>query len=108
MTRPSPGRTALYRIFGAGDLLLYIGISQNPRSRWYDHRSGKPWGPQAERQAVEWHATRIAAKAAEATAIRAEKPRYNRSQAAQTQWNTDPWDNLRRAALQTRRSTASQ
>jgi len=33
----------LYRAYGAGDRLLYVGISQNIRSRITDHCRGAVW-----------------------------------------------------------------
>lgn len=38
MGLPTQERTALYRLYDAGDRLLYIGISNNPEARWARHR----------------------------------------------------------------------
>jgi excinuclease UvrABC nuclease subunit len=92
------GRTALYRMYGAEDLLLYIGISKSFGIRWSAHARTQPWWPQAVRQTIDWYATWNEAKAAETAAIGAERPKYNVAEAHQT----DPWANLRIAALRAR------
>lgn len=70
-------RTALYRLFGAGDELLYIGISKDFGNRWTQHSRRQPWWPEVERQTVEWRSTRAEALRDETAAIKAEKPKYN-------------------------------
>jgi DNA-binding XRE family transcriptional regulator/predicted GIY-YIG superfamily endonuclease len=70
-------RTALYRVFGTEDELLYAGISNSFGRRWEQHARTKEWWQQARRQAVEWFDTRAEALSAEAAAIKAEHPRYN-------------------------------
>lgn len=75
----APGeRTALYRHFDANGNLLYIGISKDPDGRWMAHRGNRePWVHQAARRTDEWHNSRPEALAAEAKAIRAERPPFN-------------------------------
>ncbi|MFF4403637.1 GntR family transcriptional regulator [Streptomyces sp. NPDC001404] len=75
---PEVERTALYRLYDADDRLLYVGISSMPRTRWQQHASSKDWWPDVATREVEWHETRVGAAAAEAEAIRAEKPAHNR------------------------------
>lgn len=71
-------RCALYRFYDADDHLLYVGISNNPESRWKGHRySIKRWPSLVARRAVEWFDTRPEAESAETAAIRDEKPRFN-------------------------------
>lgn len=72
-----PGRTALYRLFGKDDHLLYVGVATNPDVRWASHSHSKPWWPSVERRAVEWHESRAGAERAELAAIRTEKPLHN-------------------------------
>lgn len=72
-----PERTALYRIFAGGDLLLYIGISKDFGTRWNQHAKAQPWWGEMERQTVDWYPSRPDADEAETTAIKAEKPKYN-------------------------------
>jgi predicted GIY-YIG superfamily endonuclease len=75
---PLTERTALYRIWGAADLLLYIGISKDFGSRWKQHAKQQPWWDEMERLTVDrWYGSRQEAEAAERTAIKAEKPKYN-------------------------------
>ena len=39
----TPDRTALYRIRGEADVLLYIGITNNVAIRWNGHQAVQPW-----------------------------------------------------------------
>lgn len=70
-------RTALYRLYGEADALLYIGISHQPEVRFEQHADQKKWWPLVTRREIEWFDDRPAAAVAEATAIRAEDPEYN-------------------------------
>lgn len=74
---PSPGPTALYRLWDADDELLYIGISHNPPGRYVQHERDKPWWPAVHRRQESWYDTRQEAEAAERTAIGNELPAYN-------------------------------
>lgn len=70
-------RTAIYRFYDASERLLYIGITENPRARFADHESKKPWWKDVTRHSIEWRETREEAEAAELEAIRAERPVWN-------------------------------
>lgn len=70
-------RCALYRHFDADDLLLYLGISDNPVQRGKDHARDSDWVQYAVRAEVTWHSSRAEALAAEAAAIVAERPLFN-------------------------------
>lgn len=71
-------RTALYRVFGDVDLLLYIGISDDFGRRWKDHAKTQPWWGEMRRLTVDhWYDTRDEALDAEAAAIFSEQPKYN-------------------------------
>jgi predicted GIY-YIG superfamily endonuclease len=72
-------RTALYRYFDAHDMLLYVGISINPDERWkaHLHQHRQPWTARSVRRTLEWRDSREDALAAEALAIRSERPLYN-------------------------------
>lgn len=70
-------RTALYRFWDAGNVLLYIGISENPDARFAKHEALKPWWPHVVRKAIEWYDNRELAEAAETEAIRTERSLYN-------------------------------
>jgi DNA-binding transcriptional regulator YhcF (GntR family) len=78
-SREEPERTALYRLYGAEDDLLYVGITGKPGPRWTQHAADKPWWPQVARREIEWFDSRPLAAEAEVTAIRAESPKHNGS-----------------------------
>lgn len=63
---------AVYRIFDDVDLLVYIGLSQQPAGRVACHRSSAPWRAQICRWTEEWYADRHEAAKAEQAAIDAE------------------------------------
>jgi len=46
-------RTALYRIWGSADLLLYIGISKDFGARWKQHAKQQPWWDEMKRLRAE-------------------------------------------------------
>ncbi|MEV5211372.1 GIY-YIG nuclease family protein [Micromonospora sp. NPDC053740] len=68
---------ALYRFFDRTDTLLYVGITVDIGARFHDHRSKKPWWMNSARIEIEHFGTRDEALAAEAQAIRKERPLYN-------------------------------
>lgn len=70
--------TAVYRIFDDSDVLLYVGMSVSPETRFADHRTCKRWMQEdAHRYEISWYATRADADAEEKRAIREERPRHN-------------------------------
>jgi transcriptional regulator with XRE-family HTH domain len=73
----APERTALYRLYGDADLLLYIGISKTFGDRWKREARTFPWWDEHCRMTVEWHNSRPEAETAEIAAIKAEHPKYN-------------------------------
>lgn len=68
---------ALYRFYGVGNRLLYIGLTLNPGSRWKDHAKGKPWWHEVRNITIELHPSRAAVEIAEKAAIKAERPLHN-------------------------------
>lgn len=68
----------LYRFFDDAGALLYVGITNNPRSRIGDHRVNSPWWDQAATITLARFASRAELEAAELVAIRDERPKYNR------------------------------
>lgn len=74
--------TALYRFHGETDRLLYVGVTDDLKSRMAAHEAQKTWWADVRRTTVEWYPTRQEALAAEATAIRAERPVHNIQHAA--------------------------
>ena len=70
--------TALYRFYGGSGQLLYIGITRNPKWRWYGHAAHSSWWPQVQRRELVWYDSRPEARAAEIEAIGAERPIHNK------------------------------
>lgn len=70
-------RTAVYRLYAADGRLLYIGVARHFGSRWHQHAGVQPWWSQVDHQTIAWFDTRDAAMQAEASAIKAEHPKYN-------------------------------
>lgn len=81
--------TSLYRFYDAAGTLLYVGISNNPARRWKQHADTKPWWSDVDRKTVEWLASRAEAEAAEAEAIKAEKPLHNWRHATRVPFGVD-------------------
>lgn len=69
--------TAVYRIFDANNVLLYVGMSVSPETRFADHRTCKAWMRQAYRYEIAWFGIREAAEAEERRAIAQERPLHN-------------------------------
>lgn len=69
--------TAVYRLFDASDVLLYVGVANRPEERWRSHAIEKQWWDQVARKMVEWYPSRDEALTAEDAAILAESPRFN-------------------------------
>lgn len=70
-------RTALYRLYDVEDVLLYVGVTADLRSRYARHRATKHWWPQVVCRDAEWYPTRQEALDAERSLIKNEKPLYN-------------------------------
>jgi len=70
-------RTAVYRIRGEDDVLLYIGMTNSVQFRWNQHQAVQPWWDEVRSITVEWYDTRAEAAEAEEDAIVAEQPKYN-------------------------------
>jgi len=68
---------AVYRLYNARAELLYVGMANDPRARFAQHKEQQPWWPDVAFYRLEWHATRGAALDAEATAIINETPLHN-------------------------------
>ncbi|MEU0181806.1 GIY-YIG nuclease family protein [Streptomyces sp. NPDC006207] len=82
----STERTALYRLFGDDDQLLYVGISSNPKRRWRDHANQKHWWPEVAEKTIEWFESRALAEEAERTEVGERRPRYNRNHNGERRW----------------------
>jgi predicted GIY-YIG superfamily endonuclease len=70
-------KTYLYRHFGDGNLLLYVGISLDAIERTSQHKEGAAWWELIRTITIEKFETREEALAAERKAIREEKPLHN-------------------------------
>ena len=68
---------AVYRIYDAGDQLLYVGISWNVDRRMNAHEHKAPWVGEYDHETLTWYDTRGEALAAETEAIKSEQPTYN-------------------------------
>jgi predicted GIY-YIG superfamily endonuclease len=68
--------TYLYRAFDATNALLYVGISEDMRSRFERHKYAE-WAEDIDTVTAEMYATRQEARAAELLAIKTEKPKWN-------------------------------
>jgi len=89
--KPASSEAAVYRIYDANDQLLYVGLTNDTTTRWYDHATRKPWWKtEAHRYEARWYATRAIARAEEIKAIRTERPRYNVSEAVRPPRDVTP------------------
>lgn len=70
--------TTLYRFFDAAGQLVYCGITGELPRRLQAHNRQQNWWREVARLTLEHFPTRDAARAAEAQAIRDERPRFNR------------------------------
>ncbi|HWH13303.1 MAG TPA: GIY-YIG nuclease family protein [Miltoncostaeaceae bacterium] len=68
---------SLYRLWGAGGELLYVGISKNALARLGQHAQDKSWWVHVVGVTIEHHPSREIAEEAERRAIVNEKPRHN-------------------------------
>lgn len=68
---------AVYRHFDAAGLLLYVGCTANPLARTSNHASQARWFRQVVRIEIEHFDSDNEAMAAEAEAIRSERPLFN-------------------------------
>jgi hypothetical protein len=81
--RPKLKATKLYRHWGAGGELLYVGISANVVARLAQHNNGSHWANNIARMTIETYPTREAAERAEREAIRTENPLHNNARYAE-------------------------
>lgn len=79
MSSQSDKPIALYRLYDANDVLLYIGISWDPEWRFQGHLLDKHWAHLVARRTDEWYPDRKSALAAESAATEAENPLHDSS-----------------------------
>jgi len=75
--KSAPSRQFTYRLFGADDVLFYVGVTADWGARSKGHARDKPWWSEIVRVDIEEFASRAEAEYAEAVAIATEHPRYN-------------------------------
>jgi len=103
------GLTQLYRHYDARKRLLYVGISLSAVSRLSQHKD-KTWFTEIARVTVENFPSREMALSAEAAAIKAERPLYNKAKTKsdddcpilsdlQRFWETKKYKHLTKKAL---------
>lgn len=91
---------ALYRLFDANNLLLYVGISDDPRARFRQHRADKDWWPEVATREIVWYPARDEAAKAEVQAIITEGPKHNRAiGVGRSRWTPSADDATALAAL---------
>ena len=71
----------LYRHWDKEDKLLYVGISLHAVARLIGHRKEAEWFDSIAKITIEQHATKEDAERAEVTAIKAERPIWNKAHA---------------------------
>ena len=71
------GETAVYRLYGIGNVLLYVGLTNDFNTRSGQHEQGASWFAFVETEYLEFFDSRAEAFAAEWAAIRDEWPLYN-------------------------------
>ena len=72
-------KTGLYRHYDLNGVVLYIGISHTPLSRFKSHQIDKEWCYDSVRMDIEWFDTRSEALLAEKLAIINDQPLYNKT-----------------------------
>jgi hypothetical protein len=75
--RPTGAGYAVYRLYDAAGLLLYVGIGVQPQWR-VDAHSRRRWGVAISEVLIEWLETEREAREVEKAAIRTEDPIHNR------------------------------
>lgn len=70
-------RCVLYRMYDRAGVLLYVGMTSDPHSRFKAHSAEKDWWLEVDTIQVANFSDRAALAEAERQAILAEKPRYN-------------------------------
>jgi len=71
-------KCAVYRCYDAEGALLYIGASNKPKDRLKAHKAKTDWGKSIASHDEEWFSSREKAIEKEASAIKAERPPFNK------------------------------
>lgn len=91
-----PSNQTLYRFFNSNHELLYVGITNNPFSRFSGHSKDKSWFHELAYATFTHYPNRHAVDSAETRAIRAEKPKYNKAKTLD--WERSP-DHMRKIRM---------
>ena len=73
------GEGLVYRLLTASGECIYIGYTASPLNRWRSHLSGKAWAGEIAAIYYEAGMPEHRAKSIEASDIRLERPKYNRT-----------------------------
>lgn len=68
--------TCVYRLYSQDDVLVYVGVSKNPKQRWLAHKR-KAWWTFVRKAHITWYEDRQSALDAERHAIFHEDPVFN-------------------------------
>ena len=71
--------TAVYRAFDSSDVLLYVGVTNSPRSRMRGHERTSEWWEEMQSVTFEWFDTREEALESEADLILTLRPPFNKA-----------------------------
>jgi predicted GIY-YIG superfamily endonuclease len=85
-------RTAIYRLRDVHGQLLYVGMSNDLKTRWHQHAISKPWWHLVAQREIEWYPDRPSADIAETEAIVMERPLYNNEKVPDRTWTTGRYD----------------
>ena len=89
-------KTSLYRYFGHENELLYVGVSHHPCARMGQHAQSRDMS-QVRYVELEWFKSRGEAAAAEAIAIKRERPKWNIALVPAPRQSVHPMHNLNNA-----------
>jgi len=70
-------QTDVYRIYNKSKKLLYVGVSLNALSRYYDHLRTTKWAKESAYIKIQHFSSRDEALKEEKEAIRKEAPKFN-------------------------------
>jgi predicted GIY-YIG superfamily endonuclease len=76
-------QTAVYRLYDADEVLLYVGVTKNFEARRQQHKATRPWWPRVKRPVVDLYDDEQEALQVELDAIKREHPVHNVAQTNQ-------------------------